>query len=174
MSDEYVKGLDDLLEVLKQLGPNLHKNAMRTAVFRAAQEATKEIKAVAPVGGISNPKGKKVADKYPVGSLKKGFRASRGRADQVGANAGVKGVFYAKFVEFGHMLRGRSETYTDKNGKTRKRKGSGEVLGHVPARPFIGPTFEAIKDRLIDTVTEAVVPAIKDQLEKANKKLSKK
>ncbi len=174
MSDEFIKGLDGLFELLDQLGPNLKKNAMRTATFRAAQEVVPELKAAAPLGGGTNPKSKKHAEKYPIGSLKKGFRAARGRADDTGANAGVKGVFYAKFIEFGHMLRGKSETYTSKSGKVRKRKGSGQLLGHVPARPFIRPIFESFQERAVDIVRDNLIPEIKKQLEKAQAKMGKK
>jgi HK97 gp10 family phage protein len=161
MSDDFVKGLDGLLEMLKEIGPNLHKNAMRTATFRAAQEIVPELKKAAPVGGSSNPKGSKMAEKYPIGALKKGFRARRGRADEAGANAGIKGVFYAKFVEFGHTLKRRG------GGKTK------ETIGHVPARPFIGPTFEAHKERLINVVRDNLLPEIKKQIDKARAKMAK-
>jgi hypothetical protein len=55
-----------------------------------------------------------------------------------------------------------------------RRKGQGrkgEVIGHVPARPFVGPTFEAAKDRLIEVVKENLVPEIRKQIEKAQDKI---
>lgn len=167
--EEFIQGLDGLLEVLDQLGPNLKKNAMRTATFRAAQDLVPKVKEAAPKGGGTNPKGKKFADKFPIGSLKKLFKATRGRADEEGASAGLKGAFYAKFIEFGHFLRKHG---AKKRKKTRIHRG-GEIIGHVPANPFILRVFEENKDHLVNVVNDNLVPEIRKQVEKAQSKMGK-
>ena len=156
-----LRGLDELLNLLGNLSPNIQKNVMRTAVFRAAQMFRNEVRAGAPVGDGDPKKGGRFAQ-YPTGTLKKSFRAVRGRVDETGAKAGIKGIFYARFVEFGHTLK--------THGKT---KGSRQVIGHVPANNFIQRAFEANQERAVEVVKEAILPEVKKQMEKAMSKMPK-
>lgn len=158
MADEIVKGLDVLTAALQELPKNLQANALRTAVFRAAQELRDRVRDAAPISSGDPPKGKKFA-KFPPGTLGNSIKAKRRRGEQGQVTASVTGVHYAKWVEFGHMLRGH-------------RPGRVE-LGHVPANPFVRRTAMAFQDQAIDIMKKGLAEAIDKQKQKLAAKLPK-
>lgn len=159
MGDEFVKGLSELVEELKKLPGNVSQNGLRTGIFRAAQFMRDRVKETAPVSSGEPPKGKKFRDKYPPGSLRKTLKAKRRRGSKTEVAAGITGVFYAKFVEFGHMLKSRG-------GK----KSQKEAIGHVPANPFIARAFEANKEKAVEEMKKGIVESIGKQLAKRRAK----
>ena len=132
--DPYIKGLAELLSELRELPGNIEKNALRTGVFRAAQFLRDRIKDAAPISSGNPPKGQKFREKYPPGTLKKSIKAKRRRGTREEVAAGITGAFYAKWVEFGHLIKSHG-----------RNKGDRQVLGHVPANPFIARTYESSK-----------------------------
>jgi HK97 gp10 family phage protein len=159
MADDFVKGLDPLLEELRGLPGNLEKGAMRTAVFRAAQFMRDEVKASAPVSDNVPPKGASVNEKYPPGTLKKSIKAKRGRGTREEVQAGVTAIFYAKWVEFGHVLKGH--------------KPDKAVIGHVPPNPFAMRAFEANKERVVEIAREGLVEGIKKAIDRLRSRMPK-
>lgn len=151
MAEAKIRGLDNLFRDLKALPDNLEKNVLRSAMLAAARELAELIRARAPVGGSGNPKGRMYAN-FPPGSLRSSIQARARRGKKGEVSAGVGGAFYGKFVEKGHTM------VTHKPGK--------RVVGHVPAYPFILPTAEASKERIVKAIQEAVAKGIDRALNK--------
>lgn len=161
-NDPYIKGLTELLSELRELPGNIEKNALRTGVFRAAQMMRDRLKSAAPMSSGMPPKGKKFREKYPPGTLKRSIRAKRRRGTKDEVAAGITGAFYAKWVEFGHFLKTKG-----------KRKSERQVIGHVPANPFIARTYETSKEDAMLEVRKGILEAIKKQIEKLRAKMPK-
>jgi HK97 gp10 family phage protein len=160
--DPYIKGLAELLSELRDLPGNIEKNALRTGIFRAAQLMRDRLKAAAPMSSGNPPKGKKFREKYPPGTLKKSIKAKRRRGTREEVAAGITGAFYAKWVEFGHMIKSHG-----------RKKADRQVLGHVPANPFIARTYEASKEEALQEVRRGILDAIGKQVEKLRAKMPK-
>jgi HK97 gp10 family phage protein len=158
VADDFVKGLDDLLKELKEMSPNIEKESLRTGIFRAAQFMRDKVKDAAPISDGARPRGGRFRNLLP-GDLKRSIKAKRRRGTKTEAAAGVSGNFYAKFVEFGHVLKGH--------------RPNREILGHVPANPFIARTFEANKDGAIEEVRKGVLEQIKKRIAKLRSKMPK-
>lgn len=158
MADDFVKGLDELTAALRELPGNLEKDALRTGVFRGAQFLRDKIKDVTPVSSGVPPKGGRMA-KYTPGTLKKSIRAKRRRGTRTEAAAGITGAFYAKWVEKGHTLKS--------HGK------NGQVIGHVPANPFIRNAFEANQEQALEVMRRGFAEGVKKALDKLRSKMPK-
>jgi HK97 gp10 family phage protein len=160
MADEFVKGLNELMTELKKLPGNVSQNGLRTGIFRAAQFMRDRVKETAPVSSGNPPKGRAIREKYPPGTLRKTLKAKRRRGSKTEVAAGVTGVFYAKFVEFGHVLKSHG-----------RKKDQREVIGHVPANPFIARAFEGNKEKAIEEMKKGIVESIQKQLAKRRAKI---
>jgi HK97 gp10 family phage protein len=157
MADDFVQGLDPLLEELKNLPGNLEKDALRVSMFRAAQFLRDQVAASAPISDGDPPKGAKVNAKYPPGTLKKSIKAKRRRGTKFEAAAGITGAFYAKFVEFGHVLKGH--------------KPNKQEIGHVAPNPFIMRAFEANKDATMEIARKGMLEGIQKVVDKLRSKM---
>lgn len=155
MADEFVKGLDALLSEFKELAPRIEQESLRTGVFRAAQFLRDRVKEAAPVSSGEPPKGGRFK-KFPPGTLRKSFKAKRRRGEKGVVAAGLTGAFYAKFVEFGHTLKGH--------------RPNREELGHVPANPFIRHAFEANQEQAMEVVRKGVLEQIQKRMERLRAK----
>lgn len=151
MAEEFLKGLGNLTAALKDIAPNIEKNALRTGIFRAAQFMRDKAKENAPASSGEPPKGGRFK-KYPPGTLRASLKAKRARGEKGEVRAGVTGAFYAKWVEFGHVLKGH------KPGR--------ETLGHIPANPFLLRTFEENKDEVVQTMKKGILEAIEKGIKK--------
>lgn len=135
-----LKGFKELDEMLKKLPEKLQNKLVKKAVSKAAILVRKEVKARAPV----RAEGWEGVDYgHPPGLLKKSISISKKRSVRkslivysIGSQYSYKKKFYAPYahlVERGHRLvRG------------------GKVWGHVPAKPFIRPAFDAKKGGAVE------------------------
>jgi HK97 gp10 family phage protein len=158
MADEFVKGLDELMAELKDLPGNIEKGALRTSMFRAAQFMRDKVKEAAPISSGEPPKGKRFA-KYPPGTLRKSIKAKRRRGTATEAAAAITGAFYAKWVEFGHVLKGH------KPGKV--------TLGQVAPNPFILNAFEANKEAALEVARKGLVEEIAKRIARLRSRMPK-
>jgi hypothetical protein len=116
------------------------------------------LKEAAPVSSGTPAKGGRFS-KYPPGTLRKSFKAKRRRGTKTEAAAGITGAFYAKFVEFGHTLKGH---------KPNKKE-----IGHVPGQYFIQKTFDSFQEAAMEEVRKGVLEQIKKRIEKLRSKMPK-
>lgn len=158
--DDFVKGLDGLLEELKGLPGNIEANALRASVLEAAHLMSGVVAQEAPISSPEDAqrRGGRFKGLAP-GYLKQSFHAKKVRPKKGEVAAGVKGAFYAKMVEFGHLLKSHG-----KNGRT---------IGHVPANNFIRRAFEKNKEWAMDVMRRSVVAEIKKRIAKAKAKEAK-
>lgn len=147
VDDQFVKGLDALISELKDLPANIEKNALRTSVFKAAQFMRDKVKEAAPAR---------------TGKLKASIKAKRSRGSREEVAAGVTGSFVARWVEKGHTLKSHGRS-----------KGSRQIVGHVPANPFILRAFEANQEGALAIARKAIVEAIGKQIAKLRAKMPK-
>src|SRR5947209_4377698 len=99
--DQFIQGLDALIEQLKDIAPNLEKNAMRKGITDAAKAMKEAVSAAAPVSDGNPPKGGRFgpgggASAAPPGTLKNHLKYKRRRGAKGEVAAGVYGVWYAK------------------------------------------------------------------------------
>lgn len=86
-SEIEIKGLPELYAKLSDAPNRIHRNVLRTSVFRAAQLLRDILKGRAPL---------------KTGALVKSIKARRSRGDKFTEAAKVEvGEFYAKFLEYG-------------------------------------------------------------------------
>lgn len=161
MADDFIKGLDALREELKSLPGNIEKNAMRKGITDAAKMMKEAVSAAAPVSSGMPPKGGRFgpsggASSAPPGTLKRHMKHKRRRGSKGEVAAGVFGVWYAKLVEKGHLLKAHDK-------KT--------VIGHVAPNPYIANAFEANKERVVETMKEGIVASIQKQVAKLRAKM---
>lgn len=115
MVEMQLNGFKELAEAMRELGPRVAKNYLRSAVATGAAVIRDEAKMIAPV---STP-GEKSAGQAPSGTLKRAISIKRNRdakdifsvkysvfVRSAGSQKGVKAygrldAFYARFVEFG-------------------------------------------------------------------------
>jgi phage gpG-like protein len=76
------------------------------------------------------------------GNLRKSIRRKKSKLDK---DTQLVGAFapHAHLIEFGHDV---------------KVSKDGAVVGHAPARPFLGPAADAVADRLPEIINGAVGP----------------
>lgn len=146
-----VTGLDELRRRLNELPGKLQRRVLKDAVKDAAQLIQKAAQEKAPVAAeiifrqAIRKTGKRAGSKYRSrilpGTLKKSITVRQNRKAarrqiifQIGPS---KRAFYGQFVERGHVLR---------------RKAKGEVVGHVPAMPFMRPAIEENAQKAIDVM----------------------
>jgi HK97 gp10 family phage protein len=142
--DRWVKGVDELTAALKDLPLGLSKGDLRAGLVKGAQFLRDRLREAAPVSDNVPPRGGRFKGLAP-GTLRRSFRAKGRRGTRTEAAAGVSGAFYAKWVEFGHTL------------KSHGKKADRQVIGHVPANPFIRTTFEAHKEAVMEEVRKGIV-----------------
>lgn len=82
------------------------------------------------------------AFKDKTGGLRKSIKKKKSKMDK---DTNIVGAFWpsAHLIEHGHDI---------------KVTKGGEVLGHVPAHPFLGPAEKSVSDRLTDIVNNVVGP----------------
>ena len=139
MVDMKLDGFKELAEAMRELGPRVAKNFLRSAVQTGAALIRDEAKLLAPV---STP-GEKSANQSPSGTLKRAIAIKRERDSRDIFSAkysvfvragGMKGVnaygktdaFYARFVEFG--------------------------TSKMAAKPFLRPAFDHKKEAAVTAI----------------------
>jgi HK97 gp10 family phage protein len=142
--DKFIRGQDALIQDLKDLPLDLNKAELRAGLIKGAQLLRDRIREAAPVSDNVPPRGGRFKDLKP-GTLRRSIKAKGRRGTRTQAAAGITAAFYAKWVEFGHTL------------KSHGRKADREVIGHVPANPFVRRTFEANREAVLKAVREGVV-----------------
>ena len=135
-----IQGLDELLKELEGLERKIFDKVMAKSVRAGAKVIQKAAKELAPVRsneweGASYPN--------PPGTLKKGIaiaKATRQPPTIVRYQVGFsKKAWYGHLVERGHKL---------------VRKGN--VIGHVPAHPFLRPAFDANVEKAIQEMEKVL------------------
>jgi HK97 gp10 family phage protein len=168
-NDDFVKGLNDLLAELKDLPGNIEKIALRSSVVEGSKVMAEAVSKEAPVAAGGVRKGKFIRNRktkqviaqrvhFP-GNLKRSFKAASGRASKGEVSSGVRGDYYARFVEFGHAL------------KSHGKKAARKVIGHVPPNPFMMRAFEATKDQVLETTKRSLIEQIEKRIARARAKL---
>lgn len=142
--DQFIKGVDALLQDLRDLPLDLSKGELRAGLVKGAQYLRDRLKEAAPVSDDVPPRGGRFKHLSP-GTLRRSFKAKGRRGTRTEAAAGISGAFYAKWVEFGHTL------------KSHGPKAGRRVVGHVPANPFIRTTFEAHREAVVAEVRAGIV-----------------
>lgn len=158
MDDMKLNGFKELAAALKELGPRVARNALRSAVSNGAALIRDEAKAKAPQSSA----GDKSAGQSPSGTLKRAIAIKRDRDQKdifnakysvfVRSNANTKSVkaygrtdaFYARFLEFG--------------------------TSKMSARPFLRPAFD---QRKADAIT-AIGARLDEKIQQIATELSKK
>lgn len=137
MSEFATPGMRELYRNMEQLGPRIRGNIVRGMVYAAARETRDAMREATPTGhGELRKQEEKQGRKH--GNLRKSIYAKRMRAPRgyfkkmVGAGVGIKRrAFYWRFVEYGHG--GPSP---------------------APPHPFLRPTWDAVKHRLVQRMLE--------------------
>lgn len=169
MTQEHIKGGQELDKLLQTLPVKLEKNVMRSALGAGARVIAKEAKANAPVGQPSNTNAREYGG-YP-GALRDSVRVTSRFTKDGQATASIKAggrtkkgaeVFYAHIVEFGarrHMIRPRA--------KKAMQIGSQFVGGEVDhpgvrPQPFMRPAA----DNKLPEAVAAVTAQVRKRLQK--------
>lgn len=91
----------------------------------------------------------------------------RGGKASVVALAGVSTkAFYAQFLEYGYALVRGGYSRRTQSG----RRGPGRVVGHVPAKPFIRPAYEASKNLALRVIGDRLWKGIEREARKMARK----
>lgn len=152
MSDIELLGYRELDASLQMLEAKMQKDVFIKALEPAAQVFLSSMQAKVPHGKTG-----KLAESLRVQVRKD----PKGKWYQAGdVVVGVVGVYYARFVEFGHAIRKAAgevdyirKRWNSKHGKLATKKVSKEV-GHVPAKQFIRPAFQQNEAAAMDMITE--------------------
>jgi HK97 gp10 family phage protein len=189
-----IQGSRELDRLLRELPEKVAKRVSNSAMRAGAKVVASAIKANAPVRsyrGLLRTKHK--VDKNRPSSLdafstrvsvrgKGNLRASvrsrvtSRRSDVTAANQLLRGgkasvvalagvserAFYARFLEYGFAL--------VRGGSGGSRRGPGRVVGHVPAKPFIRPAYEASKNLALRVVGDRLWKGIEREARKMARK----
>jgi HK97 gp10 family phage protein len=142
--NQFVKGADELIAALKDIPLELSKGELRAGLTKGAQFFRDRLRESAPVTDNVPPRGGRFKDMKP-GHLRRSFKAKARRGTRTEAAAGVTGSFVARWVEFGHTL------------KSHGKKSQRQVIGHVPANPFIRTAFEANKEQIMQAIRMGII-----------------
>ena len=158
MDDMKLDGFKELAAAMRELGPRVARNALRSAVSNGAAVIRDEAKVLAP---MSVP-GEKSAKQSPPGTLKRAIAIKRDRDSRdvfaakysvfVRSAGNAKGVkaygrldaFYAKFLEFG--------------------------TSKMAARPFLRPALDHKKEAAV----AAIGARLDEKIQQTATELSKK
>lgn len=134
-----VNGVENVQGKLNLLAETVRTDATRAAVRAGANVIKEEMVLRAPVLDRKTAQ----SNALEPGSLRNGIGVSMKKVVDssvtalVGANKTVSHV--ARFVEYGHVLvRGGTRRLIGK-----RVRGSGKIIGHVPAHPFLRPAFDS-------------------------------
>lgn len=147
-----VSGLDDLDKAFAEIGAVGSKQALQDALKKAAEPVAEEARRLAPRDSDIGPRTKSnrhLADTILVRtSLSQSQMRKRGGRQQPAEVFVGSSAPHAHLVEFGHILvKARHEGVLAMRGrrgkKTLQRVKTKRVIGHVSARPFLRPAFDA-------------------------------
>lgn len=181
--DAKLTGFKELAELLRDLGPNLGKNVLRSSVAAGAAvvrvQTKRNAQAMADTGTMARAVYQKQIREQS-GPEKQVFYVGvrQGKKQQsVGKKGLNRDAFYARWVEFGHFTRGpgkggffaRSDGSlfrdTNRGGKNSAILVAQVQAGHVrwvPAHPFLRPAFDTQKENAVEAIGEK----IRERLEK--------
>lgn len=136
-----VRGANELIRQLRELGDKLQKKVMRQAFNEAASQLLNDAKSRAPAdtGRLRN------ALKMRRATIRRGSVRSGIYADLGEKREDTNGAYYAPFVEF---------------GSTRQTEGG---VTTVAAQPFIRPAFDADHERIADQIEQGIDKFIQAQ-----------
>lgn len=172
MIEMKVDGLDSVAFALKELGPRIARNALKSAVMAGAAPIAKDAQARAPVqtgtlraaiyrkalGRLSN-----TSRQVVIVGVRQGRAARNVKRGKKTRNLDA---YYWRWVEFGHVVVPRGSS----NLATRRRfasKGRGQ---QVAARPFMRPAFESNKVGSISIIKQRLLQYIEQERQKLAKK----
>ena len=142
-----ITGLDQVQTRLKQAGPTLAQKAYAKALKAAGEVLRKEVSDRAPV----KTEEFKGSNSLPPGALKADIQLQVKVSEQGGgATIGPsrKTAYVARFVELGH----RQVSHGKKKGR--------KVIGHVPAKPFLRPAFDAAGDAAVQAFANSLIESL--------------
>lgn len=144
MATVEVKGFAALDRALKELPLKIQKKIMGKVVRKGANVVKKEARALVP---------------KDTGRLRKSITVRRQRKSTTKGKIVDKVTFkkegwYAHLVEFGHQL---------VRGGRLGGRGTGKVVSHIAAQPFLRPAFDKNRKRIIDVMRKTFAEELKKQ-----------
>jgi len=153
-----IEGLRELQAALKALGPEVSEAILTRGLREAGEALEQEIATRTPVAPEPHRRGKSP------GVMRESVTTTVAFQSPVEARVTVgPRVAYAHLVEFGHAIIARGPGKGVKAGARRtalKARRAAGAIGHVPAKPFVRPAFDAVKERLVGIFTETVRGAV--------------
>lgn len=149
-----IQGLADLERRMRQLGPKLAKNALRSAVNAGAQVIKKEAQARAPenTGKLKKKAIYVTRSREESSDSKQTYKV----AVRMGRKEQKKGrdAYYWWWVEFGtkaHLIKAKISKVLSGGGET-----FGREMHHpgTKPRPFLAPAFEAKKMQALERIKQ--------------------
>ncbi|HWO88451.1 MAG TPA: HK97-gp10 family putative phage morphogenesis protein [Gemmatimonadales bacterium] len=161
-----VEGLRELRQSLRELGPQMSERVLSGALRAAAADVEAEIRSRAPVASARHRRGKQP------GELLRSIRTTVEwqSSEEARVSVGPR-VPYGHLVEAGHAIVPRGPTRRGrklgKEGRARlrallKARQASGAIGRAQARPFVGPAWEATKDRVVETFKRAVIRTVEE------------
>jgi HK97 gp10 family phage protein len=176
-------GTAELQAAFAGLPDRIKKKAMRRGMTKAGRILAQEAKQRAPretgllqqsmgsrvyvtrAGGYAAAVGPRTGFRRPVVKIRRGRRAGSFRKAtkrEIAAGGFGKGDYrdpakYGHLVEKGFRLVRGGKLPRTIGAKFLAKLGirkAGHVIGHVAARPFLGPALAAVKDRLLELIAE--------------------
>lgn len=148
------EGFEEFGRILKELSRGTSRKVFRKALTEAANTLEPQLRATSAWHDISG---------QLRGSLTPKIRA-RGFAIQ----ATIEGPLYGRFLEFGWVPGKRPSTRHARRDRALNKR------GYVPPKPWIRPTFEANKERLINDIFETLIAEVTRIIAKHAKKSSRR
>lgn len=154
--DLFNQQLDALLRELKNLPGNIERGALRKAHTEMAEIIANAISMEAPIADeprtVTTKKGVKMT--LRPGALRDSVRPSKTRTRRGELSTRIRGLFYARFIEFGytHMAWGKKE------------------IGHRPPNPFIKRAIDSSSQWALDVGRRTLFEEIKKRVDRLAKK----
>jgi HK97 gp10 family phage protein len=165
-----ISGLKELSAALRELGPDISRNALRSSVRSAAKKVIDEARRRVPknTGQLSRAIYMKQLRKES-GDDRQTFIVGVRQGPKVNRKTKQKDYsqdgYYGRYIEFGHFTRGQKKVARTNIGKIAQHKGGS--LKWVPAQPFMSPAFDSRKEDSVRVIAETIARRIKRARAKA-------